>query len=115
MRVVTPEASSRNRPSTGLSRLWNSLRWLIVVSSLFTGCGSGLAVAALVAALADRDERRLLARNLRLHRFQQRWRGGLRKRHHAILVADHDVSRRNHHSSDRNRHVDLARTALVGT
>ncbi len=38
----------------------------------------------------------------------------LRKRHDAVLVADHDVARRNHQAADRNRHVDLARPALVG-
>src|SRR5437899_7171771 len=114
MRVVTPEASSRSRPSTGFSRLWNSLRWLIALPSLFVVRRSGLAVAALVAALADRDQRRLLARDLRLDRLEQGGRGALRKRHHAVLVADHDVARRYHRPADRDRHVDLARPALVG-
>src|SRR5690242_13141050 len=92
MRVVTPEASSRKRPSAGLSRLWNSLRWLIVVSSLFTGCGSALAVTALVAAFADREKRRLFARDLRLHCFKQGRCCGLRKRHHTVLVAYDDIA-----------------------
>src|SRR5437868_15121382 len=85
MRVVTPDASSRSRPSTGFSRLWNSLRWLIALPSLFVR-RSGLAVAALVAALTDRDQRRLLARDLGLGRLEQGGRGALRKRHHAVLV-----------------------------
>src|SRR4051812_39200911 len=97
MRVVTPDASSRNRPSTGFSRLWNSLRWLIACPSPLL---SALAVTALVTSLADRDQRRFLARDLRFHRLEQRGRSGLRERHHAILVADHDVAGRNHRTPD---------------
>src|SRR5205085_1732314 len=102
------------RPSTGFSRLWNSLRWLIA-SPPSIACRSALAVTALVAALADRDQRRLLARDLRLHQFEQGRCCALRERHHAILVADHDVAGRYHRAADRYRHVDLARAALVGT